>query len=84
MSLESSGTRAEQIARQTLAFGKPRSIDELVDKVDSVDKESVRVLASEIILSSRPSVSAVGVTSASQELEAFINNRVPQPVRAAE
>lgn len=84
MSLESSGSRAEQIARQSLVFGAPRSIDELVDKVDAVDKESVRALASKIILSSRPSASAVGVADAAQGLQAFIDEHAPQPVRAAE
>lgn len=84
MSLESSGARAEQVARQTLAFGAPRSINELVDKVDGVDKESVRALASEIILSSRSSVSAVGVSASGKALEAFIDERAPRTVRAAE
>jgi len=84
MSLESSGSRAEQIARQSLAFGAPRSIDELVDKVDSVDKESVRALASKIILTSRPSASAVGVSGVAQSLEQYIDEHAPSPVRAAE
>jgi len=84
MSLESSGSRAEQIARQTLVFGAPRDLDELVDKVDSVDKESVRDLAGTIILSSRPSVSAVGLPDDGNMLESIVASRAPRPLRAAE
>lgn len=84
MSLESSGSRAEQIARQTLVFGAPRDLDELVDKVDAVDKESVRDLAGAIILSSRPSVSAVGMPGDDTSLESIVAARAPRPLRAAE
>lgn len=84
MSLESSSARAEQIARQTLAFGAPRELDELVDKVDSVDKEAVRAFASKIILSSRPSASVVGVADEIATLRAFIDTHAPEPLKAAE
>lgn len=84
MSLESSGSRAEQIARQTLAFGAPREIDELVAKVEDVDKEAVRALAGEIILSSPASIAAVGTLQDERALEAQIAERSPRPVRAAE
>lgn len=84
MSLESSGSRAEQIARQTLAFGAPREIDELVAKVEAVDKETVRTLAGSIILSSSPSVAAVGPVPDEQVLEMLVQRQYPHPVRAAE
>lgn len=84
MSLESSGARAEQIARQTLAFGAPREVEELVAKVEEVDKEAVRALAGDIILSSPASVSAVGALQDERALEAHIADRLPRPVRAAE
>ena len=35
--LESSSARADQIARQILAFGRPIPLDELVAKIDAVD-----------------------------------------------
>ena len=84
MSLESSGSRAEQVARQTLAFGAPRDIDELVEKVEAVSKEAVRVLAGEIILCANPSVSAVGPLQDEGALEALIHSRYSRSVRAAE
>jgi predicted Zn-dependent peptidase len=84
MSLESSGSRAEQVARQILAFGAPRDIDELVEKVDAVSKEAVRALAGKIILSARPSVSAVGPLHDESALEALVQSYYTRPVRAAE
>jgi predicted Zn-dependent peptidase len=84
MSLESSGSRAEQVARQTLAFGAPREIGELVAKVEAVDKEAVRALASAIILSAPPSVAAVGALQNENALKAYLEQRSPRPVRAAE
>jgi predicted Zn-dependent peptidase len=36
MALESSGARAEQLARQMLAYGRPLTIEEIVAKVDAV------------------------------------------------
>ncbi len=84
MSLESSGARVEQVARQTLAFGAPRDIDELVEKVEAVSKETVRTLAGDIILSAIPSVSAVGPLQDEAALEALIHGHISRPVRAAE
>jgi predicted Zn-dependent peptidase len=84
MSLESSSSRVEQVARQTLAFGAPRDIDELVEKVEAVSKEAVRTLAGEIILSTKPSVSAVGPLQDEAALEALIHSHTPRPARAAE
>ncbi len=45
MSLESSGARAEQLARQMLIHGRPLPVEELVAKVDAVDAEDVRRVA---------------------------------------
>lgn len=84
MSLESSGSRAEQVARQTLAFGAPRDIDELVEKVEAVGKQAVRDLAGKITLSAVPSVSAVGPLQDEGALEALIHSHYSRPVRAAE
>lgn len=84
MSLESSSSRAEQVARQTLAFGAPRDIDELIEKVEAVGKQAVRDLAGKIILSAVPSVSAVGPLQDEGALEALIHSHYSRPARAAE
>ena len=84
ISLESSGSRAEQVARQTLAFGAPRDIGVLVEKVESVDKEAVRALAGKLTMSTAPSVSAVGPVQDEDALERLILGQYPRPIRAAE
>ena len=42
MALESSGARAEQLARQMLAWGRPIPLEEIVAKIDAVTVESAR------------------------------------------
>lgn len=60
MSLESSGARAEQLARQMLAFGRPLSIEELIERVERVDCESIKQLVQRLISGSAPTFSGVG------------------------
>src|SRR4029450_10364417 len=42
MALESSSARAEQLARQMFAWGRPIPLDELVDRIEGVTVESAR------------------------------------------
>jgi predicted Zn-dependent peptidase len=60
MSLESATGRADQIARQFLAFGKVPEIFDLVARIESVTHDDIRKLASDILISTRPAISAVG------------------------
>jgi predicted Zn-dependent peptidase len=63
MNLESASSRADQIARQYLAFGEVPDVSTLVKRIDAVAAENVRELAEDIFSSSRPSLSAVGQLS---------------------
>jgi predicted Zn-dependent peptidase len=60
MALESSGARAEQLARQIIVHGRPIPIDEIVGKVDAVTVESTRAAGRALIARSRPAVAALG------------------------
>ncbi|HZA01088.1 MAG TPA: pitrilysin family protein [Hyphomicrobiaceae bacterium] len=60
VSLESSSARAEQMARQLLAFGRLLAPDELVQHVEDVTAERVRVIAESLATSSPPSIAVVG------------------------
>jgi predicted Zn-dependent peptidase len=60
MSLESASSRADQIARQFLAFGMVPSIDTLTAKIEAVTAEDVRVLARRLFKAQVPAMSAVG------------------------
>jgi predicted Zn-dependent peptidase len=60
MALESSSTRAEQIARQMIFFGRPIPLDEIVEKIEAVTVESARAAGRALIARSRPAVAALG------------------------
>jgi predicted Zn-dependent peptidase len=60
MALESSGARAEQLARQILAYGRPIPLEEIVAKVDAVTEQSVRAAGVAMLRRSRPAIAALG------------------------
>jgi predicted Zn-dependent peptidase len=60
MALESCSSRAEQLARHVLAYGRPLTVEELVTRIDSVSVESTRSAAQGLLSRSRPAVVAIG------------------------
>ncbi len=60
MALESSSARAEQLARQMFAWGRPIPLAELAARIDSVTVDSVRAAGRSLIARSRPAVAALG------------------------
>jgi len=58
--LESSGARAEQMARQTLAFGAPLAVADMVAKVDGVSAEAVQFAAKKVFDGRPPTLASVG------------------------
>jgi len=60
MALESSGRRAEQLARQIIAYGRPIPLDEIVAKIDAVTVESTRAAGLALIQRGKPAVAALG------------------------
>jgi predicted Zn-dependent peptidase len=60
MSLESSGSRAEQLARQVMLFDRLVEPAELVKRVDAVTPEGIRVFAERLLAGKPPSVAIVG------------------------
>jgi predicted Zn-dependent peptidase len=60
MALESSGARAEQLARQIIVHGRPVPMDEIVAKIDAVTVDSTREAGRALIARSRPAVAALG------------------------
>ena len=63
MSLESSSSRAEQLGRQMLIYGRPLDIDELTGAVDAVDAAAVRRVAQRVLSGGRPALAALGPIS---------------------
>jgi predicted Zn-dependent peptidase len=60
MNLESASSRADQIARQFLAFGQVPEMSTLVGRIEAVTPDTVKALAQSIFAQSAPSLSAVG------------------------
>jgi predicted Zn-dependent peptidase len=60
MALESSGARAEQLARQMMAWGRPVALEELVGRIEAVTVESTRAAGRDLIARGRPAVAALG------------------------
>jgi predicted Zn-dependent peptidase len=58
--LESSSARADQLARQILAYGRPIPLDELAGRIDAVTVEDVRAAGRSLIASSRPTFAGLG------------------------
>jgi len=66
MSLESSSSVAEQMARQLLVHGRTLSSEELVARVDAVTEPQLRTFASTLI-TAKPSVAIAGAGRRSRE-----------------
>jgi predicted Zn-dependent peptidase len=60
MALESCGARAEQLARQIIAYGRPIPLDEVVAKIDAVTVESARAAGQGLLGRGRPAIAALG------------------------
>jgi predicted Zn-dependent peptidase len=61
MSLESTSSRCEQIARQMLAYGRPVSAEEVVAKVEAIDEAAVVRVAERLFRSqTSPTFAAIG------------------------
>ena len=60
MAMESPASRAGQIARQILLFGRPIPNDELMERLDALSVERIRDLAGRIFYDSMPTLTAVG------------------------
>ncbi len=67
MALESSMSRCEQLGQQILIYDRPVPVEEIVAKIDGVDRDAV-VKAASRLRASRPTVAALGPIA---KLESF-------------
>ena len=70
MSLESTSSRAEQLARQVSIFGRPQTIEEMTAKVEAVDKAAIEAVLARL-LAGTPTVAAVGPLDNLESYEAI-------------
>ncbi len=60
MSMESPSARASQVARQTLLFGRPMTTEELVERIEAISVDDIRVMAEKLVVGSAPTLASVG------------------------
>ena len=76
MSLESTASRAEQLARQLLVLGRPLPLEEITDHIEAVDVAAVeRTIAR--LLASRPTVTAIGPLGRLEGYEELVDRLRP-------
>ncbi len=68
MSLESTSSRCEQLARQMMVYKRPIPIEETVAKIDAVDGKAIRRVA-ERLMAGKPTMAALGPVSGVDALE---------------
>ncbi|CAN0582131.1 unnamed protein product [Laminaria digitata] len=68
MSLESTSSRAERVARHLQVYDRIIPVDEIARRIDTVTAEDVRRVA-ERLLSSAPTVTALGPVGGLQDYE---------------
>src|SRR5438045_5441253 len=71
MALESCSSRAEQLARHILAYGRPLTAEELIARIDGVSVESTKLAARGLLSRSRPAVVALGSGRGLEKAVAF-------------
>jgi len=74
MSLESSSSRAEQLARQIHVFGRPLTVEEIVANIEAVDTAAIAAAAARIF-TTPPTIAALGPIAKLQDFE-VIGNRL--------
>ena len=82
MALESCSSRAEQLARHVLAYGRPLTVEELVARIDAVSIESTRNAARGLLSRSRPAVVALGSGRGLDTAAAFAEGLTRSKVKA--
>jgi len=74
MALESSGARAEQLARQMIAYGRPIPLEEIVAKVEAVTADSARAAGKALIARNRPAIAVLGPGSGLESAVAIVES----------
>jgi predicted Zn-dependent peptidase len=77
MSAESAASRASQIARQLLLFGRPISMEELMERLSNLTVERLTDLSSRLF-STKPTVAAIGPIGSLVSYEA-VHDALPRP-----
>lgn len=72
MSLESTGSRCEQMGQQMLIFGRPLTTEEQVERIEAVDAAAVRDVALRIFTGC-PTIAAIGPLTQIMEYDQLVS-----------
>lgn len=70
MGLESTSNRCDQLGTQMLAYGRPWTTEEIIEKIDAVNKERLSALSREIF-SQQPTLAATGPLNHLESFDSF-------------
>jgi predicted Zn-dependent peptidase len=73
MSLESTSTRCEQLARQMIVFNRPIPAEEVVEKIEEIDVNQVQNVAQKIF-ATKPTLTVLGPVEELPEFKLFPNS----------
>ena len=73
MSLESPSSRCEQIARHMLIYGRPLPPDEIIERIDAVDRDAVTGAARRLIEEGSPTITALGPISGLDSYDSIVS-----------
>ena len=82
MAMESCSSRAEQLARHIMAYGRPLTTDELVARIESVTTDSTRHAAHALLARGRPAAVALGQGRGLEQAIGYVDGLTQAPVRA--
>ena len=71
MSLESTGSRCEQMAQQMLIFGHPLTTAEQIERIEAIDRLAVQQSAAQIF-SGQPTIAAIGPVKQIMEYDRLV------------
>jgi predicted Zn-dependent peptidase len=74
MSLESSGARAERVARQALIYGRPLTIQESLAAVEKIGVDEVRAFGASTLSAKKAALAVVGASDGLESLDRLIDS----------
>lgn len=83
MGLESSFARADYMAREQLLFNRLVDTKEIIERIEAVTPETVRVLAAKLLMSSQPTATVVGAGRKSMTYAQMAENLAREGVRSS-
>jgi predicted Zn-dependent peptidase len=73
MSLESPSSRAGQLARQQILWGRPIPLQETVDRINRIDADRVKHVAGQIFSTAKPAIAGIGPVGGMPDYDSILS-----------